>query len=63
MTVARRVLDGIARLESIEGHTVTVSAGVARFPQDGGDPASLLAAARAAVEAANERAAIVEAAR
>ena len=35
VTVARRVLDGIARLEAVDGHPVTVSAGVARFPQDG----------------------------
>jgi GGDEF domain-containing protein len=42
---------------------VTASAGIARFPQDGGDAAELLAAARAALEAANGRASIVEAAR
>jgi diguanylate cyclase (GGDEF)-like protein len=60
VTVARRVLDGIARLEAVEGQTVTLSAGVARFPQDGGDADALLAAARAAVGAAIERAAIIE---
>ncbi|MHB8893402.1 MAG: GGDEF domain-containing protein, partial [Candidatus Limnocylindrales bacterium] len=37
VTVARRILDGIGRLEAVDGHTVTVSAGVARFPQDGDD--------------------------
>ena len=63
VTVARRVLDGIAHLEAVEGHTVTISAGVARFPQDGGDAGELLTAARVALQAANERAAIVEAAR
>ena len=63
VTVARRVLDGIARLEPVEGHSVTASAGIARFPQDGSDATQLLAAARVALEAADERAAIVEAAR
>ena len=52
VTVARRVLDGIAGLEAIEGHPVSVSAGIARFPQDGPDGESLLAAARAALEGA-----------
>jgi len=61
VTVARRVRDGIATLEAVSGHTVTVSAGVARFPQDGADAESVLAAARAAVEGAGERSAIVEA--
>ena len=63
VTVARRVLDGIARLEAVAGHTVTVSAGVARFPQDGTDAETVVAAARAAVKDATEPAAIVEAAR
>ena len=35
VTVARRVLDGIAKLDAVGAHTITVSAGVARFPQDG----------------------------
>jgi diguanylate cyclase (GGDEF)-like protein len=62
VTVARRVLDGIAKLEAVEGHTVTISAGVARFPQDGADAETVLAAARAAVKGAGEPAAIIEAA-
>ena len=62
VTVARRILDGIGRLEAVEGHTVTVSAGVARFPQDGDDAEAVLTAARAALEGASERAVIVEAA-
>lgn len=62
VTVARRILDGIGRLEAVEGHTVTVSAGVARFPQDGDDADAVLTAARAALEGASERAVIVEAA-
>jgi diguanylate cyclase (GGDEF)-like protein len=61
VTVARRVLDGIARLEAVAGNTVTVSAGVARFPQDGDDADAVLEAARAALRGSNERAAIVEA--
>jgi diguanylate cyclase (GGDEF)-like protein len=63
VTVARRIRDGIARLEAVDGHTVSVSAGVARFPHDGVDAASLLAAARAALHAASEPAAITEAVR
>jgi diguanylate cyclase (GGDEF)-like protein len=59
--VARRVLDGIGRLEAIEGHPVTVSAGVARFPHDGTDAEALLAAARDALRGA-EQASITEAA-
>lgn len=49
MAVARRVLEGIGKLEAIEGHPVSVSAGVARFPQDGAAADELLAAARAAL--------------
>ncbi len=63
VTVARRVLNGIAGLEAIEGHPVSISAGIARFPQDGSDAESLLAAARAALENAAGSASISEAAR
>ena len=61
VTVARRIMDGIARLDAVDDHTITVSAGVARFPQDGPDAEALLEAARAAVAGSSERAAIVEA--
>ena len=54
-------MDGIARLEAVDNHTISVSAGVARFPQDGQDAGALLEAARAAVAASSGRAAIVEA--
>ena len=47
--VARRVLDGIAALPAVAGRTVTVSAGVARFPVDGADSEALIAAATAAL--------------
>lgn len=60
--VARRVLDGIAKLEAVDGQAISVSAGVARFPQDGADAESLLVAARAALGGASGRAAIAEAA-
>jgi diguanylate cyclase (GGDEF)-like protein len=60
VTVARRVLDGVARLDAVDGHEVSVSAAVARFPQDGADAEALLAAARAALAGATGRAAIVE---
>jgi diguanylate cyclase (GGDEF)-like protein len=49
MTVARRVLEGIADLPAVEGRTISVSAGVARFPTDGTDAGTLLSAAQAAL--------------
>jgi diguanylate cyclase (GGDEF)-like protein len=48
MTVARRVLEGIAALPESDGRRITVSAGVARFPVDGTDAESIVQAARAA---------------
>lgn len=50
--VARRVLDGIQALPAVAGRTVTVSAGVARFPVDGADSESLIAAATGALDQA-----------
>jgi diguanylate cyclase (GGDEF)-like protein len=50
MTVARRVLDGIAALPAVDGRIISVSAGVARFPTDGADSGTILAAAQAALE-------------
>ena len=44
--VAQRVLDGVAALAAVAGRTVSVSAGVARFPADGTDSESLIAAAK-----------------
>lgn len=49
VTVARRVMDGIAKLDAIDGHRIALSAGVARFPADADDVDSLLDAARAAL--------------
>jgi diguanylate cyclase (GGDEF)-like protein len=49
MTVAQRVLGGIAALPAVGGRLITVSAGVARFPVDGSDVESLIAAATAAL--------------
>jgi diguanylate cyclase (GGDEF)-like protein len=49
VTVARRVLDGIAKLEPVDGRPVTVSAGIARFPTDGATSQELLASAEAAL--------------
>ncbi len=43
--VAQRILDGIAALPAVAGRPITVSAGVARFPADGTDAATLIAAA------------------
>jgi diguanylate cyclase (GGDEF)-like protein len=60
VTVARRVMDGIARLDAVGSHTITVSAAVARFPQDGVDATALLEAARGALAGAADRSSIVE---
>ena len=43
--VAQRILDGIATLPPVAGRPITVSAGVARFPDDGADSETLIAAA------------------
>lgn len=61
VTVARRVMAGVATLEPVDGHEVTVSAGVARFPHDGADAGALLAAARLALAGSGDRSSIVEA--
>ncbi|MBA2719576.1 MAG: GGDEF domain-containing protein [Chloroflexi bacterium] len=50
--VAQRVLDGVAELASIGGRTVSVTAGVARFPADGTDADSVIEAAKVALERA-----------
>jgi diguanylate cyclase (GGDEF)-like protein len=52
MTVANRVLEGIAALPEVEGRRISVSAGVARFPADGADAEAIVAAAHAAMERA-----------
>jgi len=54
MTVAHRVLEGITALPAIAGRPITVSAGVARFPVDGADAESLIAAASEALARARE---------
>jgi diguanylate cyclase (GGDEF)-like protein len=60
MTVARRVMDGVAKLDALDGHAISVSAAVASFPRDGADAAALLDAARSALAATTEPASIVE---
>jgi diguanylate cyclase (GGDEF)-like protein len=52
VTVAQRIVEGVAALDPIGGRAVTVSAGVARFPADGTDADALLAAARTAMDGA-----------
>lgn len=52
MTVAQRVLDGIRALPAIAGRSITVSAGVARFPVDGASSEALIAAASSALDRA-----------
>ena len=64
--VARRVLDGIAALPAVAGRTVSVSAGVARFPADGTDAGDAdrgapTARARARARGRGSRAAVAEA--
>jgi diguanylate cyclase (GGDEF)-like protein len=49
LAVARRVLDSVAEIEPVGGRTITVTAGVARFPADGTDAEGVIAAARAAL--------------
>ena len=49
MTVARRVLAGVAALPDVAGRRVSISAGVASFPADGGTPEELLIAAERAL--------------
>jgi diguanylate cyclase (GGDEF)-like protein len=59
--VAQRVLDSVAELPAVGGGPVSVTAGVARFPMDGADAESVLAAARGALERARvERRGTVE---
>lgn len=59
--VARRVVEGIGRLAEGDGQPFSVSAGVARYPQDGVDAESLIRAAREALASAPDPAAVVEA--
>ena len=60
VTVARRVMDGVAKLDAVGDHAITVSAAVARYPRDGADAEVLLAAARAALAGTTDRSSIVE---
>ena len=52
MTVAQRVLDGVAALPTTAGRKISLSAGVARFPIDGATAEDLRAAAETALGAA-----------
>jgi diguanylate cyclase (GGDEF)-like protein len=54
ISVARRVLERITALPAVAGRPITVSAGVARFPMDGADAESLIAAASEALARARE---------
>ena len=55
ITVARRVLDGVAALPLGDRGLISVSAGVARFPADGASAEELMAAAQAALGNARDR--------
>jgi diguanylate cyclase (GGDEF)-like protein len=52
--VARRVIDAVTALPAVAGLTMSVSAGVARFPADGTDTESLIAAATSALDRAKD---------
>lgn len=54
MTVAQRVLDGVAGLAEQHGRQISVSVGLARFPSDGAGSDELLAAAAAALVVARD---------
>jgi diguanylate cyclase (GGDEF)-like protein len=59
--VAQRVVDGVAALPATDGQAISVTAGVARFPTDGTDAESVIAAARGALDRARtERRGTVE---
>jgi hypothetical protein len=60
VTVARRVLDGVAKLDAVDGYTISVSAAIAHFPRDGSDAGALLEAARSTLAATTKPASIVE---
>lgn len=62
VTVARRVLEGIARLDPVEGASISISAGIARYPANGEDADALITAARDAVATVDGLAGIAEAA-
>ena len=49
-TVAQRVLDGVRDLPSADGRSISITAGVARFPTDGTDAESLIGAAQSALD-------------
>jgi diguanylate cyclase (GGDEF)-like protein len=55
VTVARRVVDGIAALPLSDRGAISVSAGVARFPADGASGEELIAAAERALAEARNR--------
>ncbi|MGH2465809.1 MAG: GGDEF domain-containing protein [Candidatus Limnocylindrales bacterium] len=54
MTVAQRVLDGVAGLAEQHGRHISVSVGLARFPSDGATSDERLAAAAAALVTARD---------
>ncbi len=54
MTVAQRVLDGVAALAEQHGRRISVSVGLARFPSDGASSEELLTSATGALAAARD---------
>lgn len=55
LAVARRVIDGVAALPPVAGHSVSVCASIARFPIDGRTADEILAATQQALAAAREQ--------
>ena len=52
LTVARRVIDGVAALPPVDGHALSVCASIARFPSDGRTADEVLSAAEHSLAAA-----------
>jgi diguanylate cyclase (GGDEF)-like protein len=48
-TIAQRVVDGVAELPAVAERPVTIAVGLARFPTDGSDAESVMAAAQTAL--------------
>ncbi|MGD0121224.1 MAG: GGDEF domain-containing protein [Candidatus Limnocylindrales bacterium] len=54
LAVAERLVRAVAALAPVDGHKISVSAGIAGFPLDGRTPEELLAVAEKAVDVARE---------
>jgi diguanylate cyclase (GGDEF)-like protein len=55
LTVARRVIEGVAALPPVDGHSISVCASIARFPSDGRTADEVLSAAEHSLAAAKSQ--------